>query len=152
MTSPFLNRLCHLITTTEPLDQEQLPHVRPAFEDTLAVAYAGWAEPVSRKVAEAYLSPLIRRRIDTLILGCTHYPMLAETIRRVLGRDVTLIDSAKQTASEVRGVLTGTDALCLRQPTPRYRFFVTDGPHQFNRVGQHFLGQVIRSVEQVSAR
>lgn len=54
MTTPFLQRLCNLITTTEPLGHEELPHVRMAFEDTLAVAYAGWAEPVTRKVAENY--------------------------------------------------------------------------------------------------
>jgi 2-methylcitrate dehydratase PrpD len=54
MTSPFLQRLCHLITTTEPLGHDALPHVRMAFEDTLAVAFAGWAEPVTRKVAENY--------------------------------------------------------------------------------------------------
>ncbi len=54
MTSLFLQRLCTLIADTEPLGPERLPHVRPAFEDTLAVAYSGWAEPVTRKVAANY--------------------------------------------------------------------------------------------------
>lgn len=113
----------------------------------------GWLNGfVSRKIAETYLAPLIRRRIDTLILGCTHYPMLADTIRRVLGTRVTLIDSAKQTAYEVQGVLTSADALCLQSPKPRYRFFVTDAPQQFDRIGHQVLGQKMRSVEQVNVR
>jgi len=113
----------------------------------------GWLNgTISRQVAEQYLQPLVRQRIDTLILGCTHYPLLAPTIQRVLGPGVRLVDSARQTASEVRGVLLGTDTLSDRRARPRYRFFVTDEPAHFNRVGHHFLGQVIGSVERVNSR
>ena len=111
----------------------------------------GWLNgTISRQVAEQYLKPLTRQRIDTLILGCTHYPLLASIIQQVLGPDVALVDSAKQTVNEVRGVLMGSDALCDRRGKPRYRFFVTDEPTQFNRVGHHFLGRVIGSVERVN--
>ena len=111
----------------------------------------GWLNgPVCRTVAEKYLEPLRRQRIDTLILGCTHYPLLAHTIRQVLGPEVTLVDSAKQTAIEVRGVLMGTDALSAQSAKPRYRFFVTDEPTHFTRIGQQFLGHVIGSVERVN--
>jgi glutamate racemase len=111
----------------------------------------GWLNgAISRSVAEIYLSPLKRRGIDTLILGCTHYPLLAKTIQQVLGPDVALVDSARQTAVEVRGVLLGSDALIAANGHPRYRFFVTDDPAYFNRVGHRFLSQVTGSVERVS--
>ena len=112
----------------------------------------GWLNgAISRQVAEQYLRPLMRQRIDTLILGCTHYPLLAPTIQRVLGPKVALVDSARQTASEVRGVLLGTDTLCDRRVRPRHRFFVTDEPAHFNRIGHQFLGQVIGSVERANS-
>ena len=111
----------------------------------------GWLNgSVCREVAQRYLEPLKRQRIDTLILGCTHYPLLAPTIRKVLGPEVTLVDSAKQTVEEVRGVLMGSDILSNGAARPRYRFFVTDEPTHFNRIGHRFLGQVIGSVERVN--
>ena len=111
----------------------------------------GWLKgSVCRQVAERYLEPLKRQRIDTLILGCTHYPLLAPTIRKVLGPKVVLVDSAKQTVIEVRGVLMGNDALSNGGVKPRYRFFVTDEPQQFDRIGHRFLGRVIGSVERVN--
>jgi len=112
----------------------------------------GWLNgAVSRRIAEKYLDPLKRQRIDTLILGCTHYPLLASTIRQVLGPNTVLVDSARQTAAEVRGVLTGSDTLRDDQRVrPRYRFFVTDEPAHFTRLGHRFLGQVIGSVERAS--
>jgi glutamate racemase len=114
---------------------------------------AGWLNGgICRAIAERYLQPLARQRIDTLILGCTHYPLLAPTIRQVLGPDVTLVDSARQTAAEVRGVLAGVDALSGHRLRPRYRFFVTDEPQNFVRVGHQFLGQLMGSVERVNGQ
>lgn len=111
----------------------------------------GWLNgSVCLEIAERYLHPLTREKIDTLILGCTHYPLLSSTIRKVLGPEVTLVDSAQQTVAEVRGVLMGSDALSNGRARPRYRFFVTDEPSHFNRIGHRFLGQVIGSVERVN--
>ena len=112
----------------------------------------GWLTgAICRQVAEQYLRPLMRQDIDTLILGCTHYPLLTSTIQQVMGPRVTLVDSAKQTVDEVRGVLMGNDTLCDRRLKPRYRFFVTDEPTHFNRIGHQFLGQVQGSVERVNS-
>ena len=112
----------------------------------------GWLNgSICREVAQKYLEPLTHQRIDTLILGCTHYPLLTRTIQQVLGSQVTLVDSAKQTVTEVRGVLLGTDTLCDGRARPRYRFFVTDEPTHFNRIGHQFLGQVHGSVERVNS-
>ena len=111
----------------------------------------GWlGGNISRHVAQRYLQPLLRQRVDTLILGCTHYPLLASTIRQVMGPGVALVDSARQTANEVRGVLMGADTLSDSRRKPRYRFFVTDEPTQFNRIGHQFLGRAIGTVERVN--
>ncbi len=111
----------------------------------------GWLNgSICRTVAQKYLDPLKRQRIDTLILGCTHYPLLAPTIQHALGPQVTLVDSARQTAAEVRGVLLGSDMLCDRRTRPRFRCFVTDEPHHFYQVGHRFLGELIGSVERVN--
>ena len=113
----------------------------------------GWLNgAVCRSIAEKYLEPLMRQRIDTLILGCTHYPLLAPTIRQIVGPQVTLVDSAKQTAAEVRGLLMGTDLLSQHRTTPRYRFFVTDESAHFHAIGHRFLGHVIGSVERVNGQ
>ncbi len=114
---------------------------------------AGWLNgSVCRTVTKEYLAPLKRQRIDTLILGCTHYPLLASTIQRVVGEEVALIDSAKETVAEVRGMLMGSDLLCDQQVKPRHRFFVTDEADHFTQLGKQFLGRPIRSVERVNHR
>ena len=134
----------HRIDPTISVFSHHCPLFVPLVEE-------GWLDgSICRDVAQRYLEPLKRQRIDTLILGCTHYPLLSSTIQQVLGPDVALVDSAKQTAIEVRGVLTGTDTLCEVRARPRHRFFVTDEPSHFNLVGHRFLGQVIGSVERVN--
>jgi glutamate racemase len=111
----------------------------------------GWLNgAVSRQVARRYLQALTRRRIDTLILGCTHYPLLSSTIQRVLGPETALVDSARQTAVEVRGLLAGMELLAGGEVPPRYRFFVTDDPARFTALGERFLGRVLDAVERVS--
>jgi len=111
----------------------------------------GWLNgSVCREVAGRYLEPLKRQRIDTLILGCTHYPLLASMLQRTLGSSVTLIDSAHQTAAEVRGVLLGADAFRESAVRPRHRFFVTDEPDHFNAISRRFLGRSRVLVERVN--
>jgi len=110
----------------------------------------GWldSEP-TRIVVRGYLEPFTRGKIDTLVLGCTHYPLLKTVIGETIGRDVRLIDSAQETAAETGRVLreqgleaTGSD--------PRYRFVASDDPEQFLAVGQRFLGAPLERVELVT--
>ena len=96
--------------------------------------------------AEEYLGP-IRTGIDTLVLGCTHYPLLKETLHKVLGDGVELVDSAEETAKLVERLLNGGRR---RQPSGEIRFFVTDVPTRFERVGSAFLGRHLGEVQQVS--
>lgn len=104
---------------------------------------AGWLNhPITYKVAEEYLSPLIETRVDTLILGCTHYPLLRgvidEVSSRLLGRRLTIIDSACSVAAAVERFL---DESRLRATaTPRRRFFVTDAPEGVQEIAARFWG------------
>ncbi len=114
------------------------------------LAEEGWAEhPVAHLAAKEYLAPLVERGIDTLVLGCTHYPLLKNTLRQVLGEGITLVDSAEETSRSVAEMLACRD---LPRPNPpgQTRFFVTDIPTRFVRVGGSFLGCPLDSVSQVS--
>lgn len=114
------------------------------------LAEEGWAaHPVARTVAAEYLAPLIDRGIDTLVLGCTHYPLLKGTLHAVLGERVRLVDSAEETARLV-GLRLQELGLRRRSAPAAPRFFVTDVPARFERVGGEFLGAPLCGVEQVT--
>jgi glutamate racemase len=115
------------------------------------LAEEGWSEhPVARLAAAEYLAPLLRQGIDTLVLGCTHYPLLKRTLQEIAGPAVELIDSAEETAKTVATLLQ-TEGL-VRDDTPPAspRFFVTDLPDRFERVGGAFLGAPLTGVATVS--
>jgi glutamate racemase len=115
------------------------------------LAEEGWVDTeVTRLTAESYLSPLRGEQIDTLVLGCTHYPLLEPVIREVMGDEVCLVNSAKETAKEVRIIL---DEEGLANPGKRngsYRFYVTDNAKRFIKVGERFLGRRLGTVNEVS--
>ncbi|MCX5787003.1 MAG: glutamate racemase [Elusimicrobia bacterium] len=104
-----------------------------------------WAHPVTRAVAREYLEPLQRAGVDTLILGCTHYPLLKASLARVLGPGVRLIDSAEETAREVEALLEREGLGSGRRRGWR-RFFASDGPDRFLRLAKRLLGVSIKTV------
>jgi glutamate racemase len=113
------------------------------------LAEEGWTEgPVARNVAETYLSSLARSGIDTLILGCTHYPLLKPLITEVMGPSVTLVDSAEETAREVAARLEA-DGIVRANGPGSTSFFVTDAPDRFARIGQRFLGARVESAVRI---
>jgi glutamate racemase len=115
------------------------------------LAEEGWTDhPVARQVAEEYLAPFRADGIDTLILGCTHYPLLARVIAEAVGPGVALIDSAEETAREVAALLAER-RLEADGDEPAHRFLVSDLPELFLRVGQRFLQGRIGRVEVVAA-
>jgi glutamate racemase len=115
----------------------------------VALAEEGWADQdVARTVADTYLKDL-RSSIDTLVLGCTHYPILRDVIQQAVGAEVELIDSGEATAVEVKALLKdkalsrltpGTGALELRLCDDLDHFYVTDAAERFARVAERFLG------------
>lgn len=115
------------------------------------LAEEGWtSHPATELAAKEYLFPLTLEKIDTLILGCTHYPLLKDTIDKVLHKAVTLIDSGEATALAAVRLL---DAKGLRNQStlkPNVQFFVSDIPHKFAEVGERFLGQKLGKIHRVS--
>ncbi|MGE5280176.1 MAG: glutamate racemase [Deltaproteobacteria bacterium] len=111
----------------------------------------GWVgDPVAGKVAERYLAPMKARQIDTLILGCTHYPLLKPLIHRIMGPGVRLIDSAQQVAAEVRQVLVQEGILCRRNGRTRHEYYVSDEVAIFANVAKRFLGRELTGVRRMS--
>ena len=111
----------------------------------------GWldTEP-TRLIAREYLRPLADAHVDTLVLGCTHYPLLKPLLAEVLGPDVRLIDSAEKTAEQIGRQLAARGIEAPADARPRHRFIASDAPEQFLRVGQQFLGAAIDRVETVT--
>lgn len=101
------------------------------------------------EVARAYLKPLKDARVDTVILGCTHYPLLRPVIKKVLGESVTLIDSAKQVAIEVKRILA-SECVMNTKGMGWHKFYVSDNPEWFSGLAARFLGEPIRDARKVN--
>src|SRR5262245_36103661 len=100
----------------------------------------GWINhKITREVLREYLEPLMRQRIDTLILGCTHYPLLKTAIRKVTGPKVALVDSAEACALYVRDRLWKLKLLTSRKRDGIIQPFVTDETDRFNEIARRFL-------------
>lgn len=107
----------------------------------------GWTNhEATHLVAEEYLAPFVSDAIDTLVLGCTHYPLLKPLIGEIIGRSVRLIDSAEETAADARRMLVEND-LAAVDGEGEYRFISSDDPQQFLTLGRRFLGSAIERVE-----
>ncbi len=113
------------------------------------LAEEGWVDnSVAELTSRLYLDELKDNDIDVLLLGCTHYPLLKPVISKVMGGGVALIDSAMATALEVKELLERLSLLKdNRKREPSYRFFVTDSPERFSRIGRNFFGDGLRGVE-----
>lgn len=111
----------------------------------------GWQDGVVvEEVVKKYLKPLKDGRVDTVILGCTHYPLLRPVIKKVLGDQVELIDSAKQVAIEVKKILTSENSLNARGRAGKHKFCVSDNPEWFRGLAKRFLGTDIKDVTKVN--
>ncbi len=114
------------------------------------LAEEGWIDhPATELVVEEYLAPLRDAGVDTLILGCTHYPVLADVIQRVMGPEVKLINSGAEAAREVRVLLGGVDEVST---LPDCQVLVSDMPRKFERIAERFLGRAMPETKQVQFR
>jgi glutamate racemase len=116
----------------------------------VSLAEEGWIDkPVTREVIGEYLAPFREEPPDALILGCTHYPVLKETIRDCVGDGTVLIDSGEEAARVVEVLLSETG---MRRPAGAgsAEFLVTDDPDRFSRVGRTFFGEALTRAERIS--
>jgi len=122
----------------------------PAFVDHVERGDTSSAE--LRSAARGYLEPLMEAGIDTLVLGCTHYPLLSGLLQLELGPDVVLVSSAEETAKDVYGELVSRELLAPTEGRPVHEFVTTGDPDQFQRLAEGFLGPEVRDlgVEQVT--
>jgi glutamate racemase len=116
----------------------------------VALAEEGWTDSsVTTEAAKNYLGSLFEGAAapDTIVLGCTHFPVLAAAIREVIGKDVAIVDSAETTAAAVADALAATGMSNATGATSSMRFFATDSPERFARVGAIFLGRPIDAAD-----
>ncbi len=104
---------------------------------------------IVKELLEEYLKSLKKKKIDTMILGCTHYPLFKTVIGEVMGRGVTLVDSAETTAIQVEATLLREGLLRTHGPGV-VKAYVTDVPRQFDRVAKRFFGAPLGKVERVT--
>ena len=107
----------------------------------------GWLDhPVTRLTAFEYLTPLLAQNIDTLVLGCTHYPLLKPMLGSVMGHGVRLVDSAEAVSERAEELLRGLGLENPGEGEPEHVFHVTDVPQRFREVGERFLGMELDQV------
>jgi glutamate racemase len=127
------------------------PHVElttqacPRFVDFVEAGITGGEELLA--AAHDYLDPLSAAGVDTLILGCTHYPLLTGVISYVMGDAVTMVSSAEECAKDVYKMLTGT-GLMRGSGNPTYAFETTGAPEEFETIGRRFLGAELMAAHQ----
>jgi glutamate racemase len=122
-------------------------HVRacPRFVDFVEQGVTGGDELTA--VAHEYLDPLVEAGVDTLVLGCTHYPLLTGIISLVMGDGVTLVSSAEESAKDVYKMLVRTDRM-RESGEPTYAFATTGRPDEFETIGRRFLGAELLGASQ----
>ena len=132
-------------------DAEVTTKACPLF---VAFAEEGWHdhEEATALVAHKYLDSLKEQGVDTLVLGCTHYPILRPVIAEVMGPDVKLIESGEAVADEVAAALAERDLLRVADEPAPLRFYVTDTADRFRRVAERFLDGPLEHVEAVDVR
>ena len=114
------------------------------------MAEEGWLDgDVTERIVSIYLSPFKEAGIDTLILGCTHYPLFRSVIENFFGETVRIIDSAEETAKLVAKRLGIINMKTEPGSSVEHQFFVSDIPHQFQEVGERFLGTTLDTLSRV---
>lgn len=114
------------------------------------LAEEGWIDdPIAEQIAKRYLESLINDNIDTLILGCTHYPLLKQLIKKVAGDAITLIDSAEEVALEIEHTLSESDLENQSNQSFTKQFFLTDVSDTFVSIAANFLGEQINNIQHI---
>jgi glutamate racemase len=110
----------------------------------------GWIDDeITRLTIRKYLKPLLKEGVDTIILGCTHFPVIKKLIQDEVGPGISLIDSGQETAKVVKKMLENMDIGASENSEGTFRCFVSDIPNKFDEVGTRFLGEPVVNAERV---
>jgi glutamate racemase len=129
-------------------DAEVFEQACPLF---VPLVEEGWTDgDVARLAAQRYLAPLLEQGIDTLVLACTHYPLLMSLLAEVVGPGITLIDSAESTATALGELLADLGLGAAQGPAAEARYYVTDAAARFDLLARRLLGEEVDHLERVS--
>lgn len=144
ITSRAYNEVIHRLRPEAVVFEQECPLFVPLVEE-------GWTDgDVARLAAERYLLPLLNQDIDTLVLACTHYPLLKSLLAKVVGPQVALIDSAESTAEALDLLLTSRGLRAPAGSRPTARYYVTDEAARFDLLARRLLGEEVDHLEKVS--
>ena len=129
------------------VDLELVSVACPEFVDFVERGITSGPEVIT--LAETYLEPIKAAEVDTLVLGCTHYPLLTGALAYVMGENVTLVSSAEETAKDVYRTLVAHNLLRTEQTKPELRFQATGDAQSFAKLARRFLGPEVQHVEQI---
>jgi glutamate racemase len=134
-------RAIHLLDKEIKIFSQACPLFVPLVED-------GWFDhPATRLIAQEYLKPVLAEQIDTIVLGCTHYPLLKPLLQDIAGPSIKLVDSADAMADATAEMLSRADLGNQNRLPPEYLFCVSDVPYRFQTIGERFLGRTLGKVE-----
>ena len=144
IASDAYNRAIQALAPGLPVIQRACPLLVPLVEE-------GWFDhPATELVAAEYLRELREACVRSLVLGCTHYPLLKPLLQRVMGPEVRLIDSGQATAAALETILVDKGLEAPRDRKPDHRFVVSDDEARFRRVGSRFIGERLGEAEVVA--
>ncbi|SMC15979.1 glutamate racemase [Andreprevotia lacus DSM 23236] len=136
-------RAIHQLSPDKHVYSQACPLFVPLVEE-------GWLDhPVTRLTAQEYLKPVFVEQIDTLVLGCTHYPLLKPLLLDVTGDRMQLVDSALSIADQTAELLQAQGLANTSRAMPDYRYVVTDVPVKFQTIGERFLGRSLNRIDRV---
>ncbi|HNQ65863.1 MAG TPA: glutamate racemase [Smithella sp.] len=137
-------RAIHLLDKEAKVFSHACPLFVPLVEE-------GWFDhPATKLIAQEYLKQVIAEQVDTLVLGCTHYPLLKPLLQDIMGKSVTLIDSAEAMAGIAADLIDQQAIGNQNHAVPEYTFYVSDLPYRFQTIGERFLGRTLGKIELVS--
>jgi glutamate racemase len=143
IASNAYTKAIHRIRGDARVEQKACPLFVPLVEE-------GWFEhPAAALIAKEYLAPLSAAGVGTLVLGCTHYPLLRPLLQQVMGSEVRLIDSGEETACVVASVIRERGLEAPAGTTTEHRFVVSDDEARFRQVGARFIGERLGRAEVV---
>ncbi|HEY9062210.1 MAG TPA: glutamate racemase [Pseudobacteroides sp.] len=143
ISSGVYERAIYRLDSSIEIVQKACPLFVPLVEE------GWWENDIAYRIAQEYLEPMKKEGIDTLVMGCTHYPMLYNTISKVMGDDVKLVSSALEVTKVVRNILGEMDIMRDERISPVYRYYTSDSVEKFESLGSAILESEIHSAEKV---